>query len=379
MKKVAIALTAVALAASLAGCSDGSGDDARVRQDGESSFYRPKNLALQTVDGVPGRLLRVLNEDDTLTTCSTGASGELSACGIQEMAGADVVYQMVVHPRTDTLYFLQYGTDAVLVCQGANGPQLSCAAATGGGALKAPSFMALDADGTRAYIVNGDDTLAVCQVRADGTFSGCSATDANGTLGTPVSVGLASGDYGTHAYLLNGETRPVITACTLAPSGLPSSCHAENNALFTAPTTMAFSPNGKYAYIGNLDDTLVTCRVGDDATLSSCQAVDTNGQELFGGIQAIAVDAAGANAYVVNARNSSITHCKLSGGGASFGACSPYSIDGFEVTTDLALSENAGSRTLFVTSLSNSSVYGCALDADGRFGAACIATSFLEQ
>jgi len=383
MKKILIALATLASAASLTGCSDSGsvGGNTAATEEGAAShrIYHPLSVALHNVTGAPGTLLRILNENDTLTTCTASTSGELSGCSVQMLKDANAVYQMVTNPRTGSLYFLQYDTDSVLVCDGSQGLLSSCAPAAGGGSLDAPSFMALNADGTIAYLANENDTLAVCQVAENGTFSSCTATNMNGTLETPVGVALATGGYGTHAYLLNGETKSVITACTLAPSGMPSACQAQNNEFFTAPTTMAFSPNGQYAYIGNFDDNMAICRIGADASLSSCHAVDTGGRELFAGIQEIAVDAAGTNAYVVNARNSSITHCKLTAEGADFTECSPYSIEGFELTTDLALYQHAGLSSLFVASLYNDSVYGCALDANGALTGDCVATHFPEQ
>lgn len=378
MNKVITALAALVSAASLSGCSDGGGTGNTAAQDA-ADIYRPVSVALYKAPGASEALLHILNRDDTLTTCNADASGELSACSVQALEGADVVRQMVVNPRTGSLYLLQDNTDSVLVCNGVQDTPSSCAAATGGGALKDPSFMALNADGTAAYLANEDDTLAVCLLAADGNFSSCTATGANGSLDTPVAVGLARGGYGTHAYLLNGNYTPVVTACTLAPGGMPSACQAQRSELFTAPTTMAFSPDGQYLYVGNLDDYVTICRIGQDASLSSCHAVASGEQELFAGIQKIAIDAAGANAYVVNGRNSRITHCRLESGGADLADCRPYGIEGFEFTTDLALLEQAGSATLFIASLTNDSVYGCPLDASGGFTDNCIGTRFSEQ
>lgn len=383
MKKVATALIVLTSAISLAGCSDGGSSagtatapDVAV-EDGPAYFYGPKNLAVHKVAGVPDTLLRILNKDDTLTTCEVDESGDLDDCDIQEL-DADVVHQMVVNPRTGSVYFLQDDADSVLVCDGANGALSSCAPAEGGGNFKDPSSLALNASGTVAYATNEDNTLTVCQVLGDGTFSSCAVTDANGTLDTPVEVGLAAGEYGTHAYFLNGEIKSTITACTLAPNGMPSTCQAQNNDLFSAPTTIAFSPNGKYAYVGNLDNSVTICQIGNDASLSSCHAVHAGEQELFDGIQKIAADSSNANIYVANARSGRITHCKLTGGGADFADCAPYRIDGFEVTTDLALYEVTGSSSLFLTSLANDSVFGCPLQPNGGFGESCISTRFME-
>ncbi|MBB5216850.1 hypothetical protein [Parapusillimonas granuli] len=383
MKKVAIALIAIASAATLVGCSDGgggsSGNAAVPSEDSPTYFYGPKNLAVHKIAGAPDALLRILNENDTLTTCASNGMGELSNCGIDELDGADVVHQMVVNPRTGSVYFLQDSTDSVLVCDGARGALSSCKPSTGGGAFKDPSSLALNDTGTVAYATNEDDTLTVCQVLGDGGFSSCTVTDVNGALDTPVQVGLASGDYGTHAFFLNGETKSMITGCTLAPGGMPSACQAQSNELFTAPATMAFSPNGKYAYIGNVDDSIVACRIGNDASLSACVATEAGEQEIFAGIQKIAVDADGTNLYAVSARNSRVTHCKLKNGGAELSDCNPYSIEGFMLTTDLALNENLGSASLFLTSLYNDTVYGCALEPNGGFGESCVGTRFMEQ
>ncbi|MDX3894240.1 hypothetical protein [Pusillimonas sp.] len=378
MNKVITALAILASAVSLPGCSGGGSGDKNNTQD-TAEIYRPVRVALYTPSDASETRLHILNRDDTLTTCTAEASGDLSDCSVQDLEDADVVHQMVVNPRTGSIYLLQAHTDSVLICGDSQNALSSCTATTGGDVLKDPSFIALNADGSAAYLTNEDGTLAVCQLAADGTFSSCTATDVNGTLDTPVAVGVVSGDYGTYAYLLNGDSKPIITACTLAPAGMPSACHAQNNELFSVATAMAFSPDGQYLYVGNLDDNLAICRIERDASLSSCHAVDSGDQELFAGIMDIAVDAAGANAYVVNGGNSSITHCKLEAGGAEFADCRPYNIEGFEFTTDLALLEQAGSSSLFIASMSNDSIYGCPLDAKGGFTDSCIATRFSEQ
>lgn len=385
MKKFTIALLMLASAVSLAGCSDGGSSahtaaspvaDADVKES-STYFYGPKSLASHKVTGGPDTLIRILNEDDSLTTCAADGSGDLFDCEIQEL-DAEIVRQMVVNPRSGSVYFLQDNTYSVLVCDGAKGALSSCVRATGGDNFRDPSSLVLNASGTVAYATNEDNTLTVCQVLGDGNFSGCAVTDMNGALDTPVKVGLASGEYGTHAYFLNGETKSVITACTLAPNGVPSACRAQNNELFTAPTTIAFSSNGRYAYIGNLDDNVVICRIENDATFSACHAVYAGEQELFAGILKIAADSSNANIYVANGRSGRITHCKLTGGGADFADCVPYRAEGFEITTDVALYEVAGSAALFLTSVSNDSVYGCPLQPNGGFGQSCIRTRFME-
>ncbi len=379
MKKVVTALVVLASALSLVGCSDDGSSGNNASTESTDAFYRPKNLAIQKVAGASESLLRILSEDDTLTSCQIGASGDLSACENQELNGADVVHQMVVNARTGSMYFLQDDADSILVCNGAGGPISSCAPATGGDTFKDPEFLALNAGGTMAYVANEDNTVTVCSIAGDGTFSSCVPTDANGTLDTPVSIGLVSGAYGTHAYFLNGETKSEVTACTLAPNGMPSTCQAQNDGTFTAPTTIAFSPDGKYAYIGNLDDSVAICSIGNDASLSSCHAIDGDSEKRFAGILKIAADTAGANVYVANARSSTITHCKLTGGGADFADCTPYGIEGFAVTSDFVLSDSAASPAMFITSLYNDSVYGCGIKADGSLADNCIATRFLAQ
>jgi len=376
MKKIAIAVIALASAAALYGCSGGNTADPV--EPAQSALYHPKNLLVQTAGAAAGKLVRILGEDDTLTTCAAGRAGALKDCISQDL-GADAVFRMAAHPRNGALYFLQYGVDAVLVCDGSDGAVSSCAPADGGGQLKAPRAIGFNAAGSVAYVANRDDTLSVCQVSGDGGFSSCSTTDANGALGTPVAVRLVEGDYGSHAYFLNGEATPAITACTLAPNGMPDHCRTERDATFTAPTTIAFAPNGKYAYIGNFDDSVAICQIGDDAALNACRAIPADDRELFAGIQQIAFDTAGANAYFVNARNSSITRCTVNDGGASLGECSPYHIEGFQITTDLALSEEADSRTLLLTSLFDQAIYGCALNADGSFGDSCLRTRFTVE
>src|SRR5690606_41398038 len=120
-----------------------------------------------------------------------------------------------------------------------------------------------------------------------------------------------------------GETTSTIPAGTLAPSGMPRTCQAQNNELFSARTTIAFSSNGKYAYVGNLDNSVTICQIGNDASLSSCHAVHSGEQELFDGIQKIAADSSNANLYVGNAGSGRMTHCKLAGGGADCADCAP--------------------------------------------------------
>lgn len=375
MKIISSALIILVSATALYGCSDGGNSNAPIDST-QGALYHPKNLLVQSVSGVDGGVVRILGEDDTLTTCKANNNGSLSECITQELEDADAVFQMVANPRNGALYFLQYGVDSVLVCDGSKSSLSSCATSNGGGNFKTPRTIGFNAAGTMAYIANRDDDLVVCQVAGNGSFSSCTVTDANGTLGTPVEVGLAQGDYGTHAYFLNGETTPVITACALAPNGMPGICRAENDPTFTAPTTIAFTPNGKHAYVGNLDDSIAICQIGNNASLNACSRIEAGERELFAGIQEIAFDNAGANAYIVNARNSSITHCKVNADGAGLNSCNPYRIEGFLITTDLALNEGTGWRTLFLTSVFDQAVYGCALDAGGNFGESCTRTQF---
>lgn len=296
-------------------------------------------------DKASAQRLYILNSNDSLTTCTPDTSGELSDCSVHGLQDADAVHQMAVNPRTGSVYLLQAGMDSVLIC---DQNQPTCTIMRGGDVLIDPSFIALNANSTIAYLANADGTLAVCQLGQDGTFSSCTATDVNGTLEIPVAVGLATGNYGTHAYLLNGNAKPVITACKLSPSGMPSTCQAQENERFSTATTMTFSPDGRFLYVGNIHDDLTICTIEQDASLSSCGTIPNADNALFAGIIDITTD------------------------------CLPYQTEGFLLTTDLALQEKPGSSAAFIASMSNDSVYGCPLDLNGGFGDNCVATTFSD-
>lgn len=355
------------MVAALSGCLDGGssngGGDAASKL-----FYRPQTIALYEA-GSENRdtVLHVLNENDSITTCVARKDGTLDKCVMQEAEDADSLLDMVYNPRTRAVHFLQYGDKPLVTCAtDRDGRMGDCDVSEGGGAVRGSTSIALNAAGTLAYVVNGDNTLAVCSIPESGALSDCQATDAGGQLSTPNALKLITTADGTHAYILNGEMTNTLTICKLQPGGLPGACREETGQdTFDGLNTIAFHPDGRHLYAANLaNDTISICAVSGDM-LSDCRATDGGG--AFAGIQQIVLDAEGGNAYVVNARNSSIAHCRVASAGASLQDCVPYTIEGFKVTTSMALVGTAASRRAYIASVENSSLYSCRIGPDGRF------------
>jgi len=343
---------------------DPSGDNAL--------FFRPSTVLTQSLagNGPIGQVVRVLNEDDTITSCTFATDGKLDTCHRQGNDEVDRVYGLAFNPRTGTAYVLQdRNTDSVLGCEiDTQGSLGICVANRGNGTIVDPRSVAISASADFAYVVNANDTVSVCSLDGKGAFQQCTSTTAGGALLHPTSVSLLTTASGSYAYFLNGITDNVITACALGPGGLPTACTAQDGGgTFHGPNSISFDARGAFAYVSNFEThTVSICGIaGTTGLLTACQ--ETDGQGAFNGIQQIAFDASGKNAYVLNAGDSSIAHCKLASGGSAFSACTPYRFYGFQFTPRFALAVHGTSQWMYVSSIENHSVYSCRLDTDGAF------------
>jgi DNA-binding beta-propeller fold protein YncE len=328
-------------------------------------------MAAQPVstDSSTARMLRVVNDDDTITTCALGANGVLTGCNRTTANNLNSVYAMAYSAQARTVYFLQDGDTAspLASCRiDAAGNPSNCIAQNGGGTIVAPEAMTLNSSGSVAYVVNGSGTISVCSVGSDGMLA-CDASDGGGLFNDTVALRLHSTASGNYAYLINGGTNETITVCSVAADGKLGNCSVQNGSnTFSDAKSIAFNPNGHYAYVSNSGNgTISICAVGTDGSLTSCAIV--NARSRFAGIQRTVLDTAGNNAYIVDAAASSISQCSIVNEGAAFGTCTPFHIKGFKVTWWMSLVNNGTSEFSYILSSENSSIFSCQLTVDGGF------------
>jgi hypothetical protein len=159
-------------------------------------------------------------------------------------------------------------------------------------------------DGDTALISNqGGQTVEMCNVATDGTFSGC-ATVAAVTPLLSAPAGLTM--QGSNLYITNGAS-PDVTLCAIT-AGVISAC--VNEGLSAISTNVAFAGTSAYLTMPGLNS-VQQCSVGNAGTLSACTDSgvgatfnDPFGMTLFGGY-----------AYVANRGNNTISQCTVAANG----------------------------------------------------------------
>ncbi|MCJ0762693.1 lactonase family protein [Variovorax terrae] len=353
---------------SISGCwGDGNSGGFSSQEDGV--FYRPKAIALQADAAGEAVRLFVVNDDDSLTSCGLQPDGSMAACSNRKNPHLAAVNHVAIHPGTQTLLFDQAAGASLTSCALDAGLGLAaCQPSTDGGAIQDARSVAFNASGRQAYVVLADSRVVRCAVAGNGVLQSCATVPLPGGLGRPATLRLLATASGEYAYLLNSGGDASISVCTVSPStGNFERCVAERgNGVFTAPSSMTFNPARSHAYIANADtNSIAICGVSATGGLVSCR--NSDGEGTFAAVSALSFDPAGKRAYAANALNSTISVCTVASQGGDLNACSVFTIEDFEYTTDMVIGTRQGGLIAYIVSFSNGAVYGCPLDKAGEF------------
>lgn len=223
------------------------------------------------------------------------------------------------------------------------------------------------------YVTNGDSTVSICPLNADGSLGTCSVSTGNGTFsfgGFGSGAGITLNAARTLAYVVN-TINGSISICPINPDGTFGTCTVFNDPTFNYPTgSIGLNVRNNLAYIANaLGNSVSICPVNPDGSLSACTISDGNG--TFSGLPTqVLLNSATTFAYVANENNNTIAGCPVNNDG-SFGTCTLYDGNG-TFTRPQGFDFDASEAYLYVGNLSFSSTMStiaiCPVNSDGSLG-----------
>lgn len=205
----------------------------------------------------------------TVTVCTTQDDGSVTDC-TDAATGFDGPTNVAITPDGNQAYVSSYTNGILFHCSvNTNGTFSNCT--NSGVALTNPFGLNINQAGTLLYITDwGTSLISTCAIANDGSLANCQATGASATYSSPGAVTLTpSEDYAYIANYDNGNGNAVIV-CDVETDGSLTHC-TQALASLNAPIGVAIDPLGLYAYITNYgDNTVLTCTIGNDGTLSAC-------------------------------------------------------------------------------------------------------------
>lgn len=185
--------------------------------------------------------------EPSVSTCTINAQGALTGCsGTSTLGVVAAPVALTLNPAQTFAYLTSDSDNHVYQCAVNNGAISNSCVATGSG-FSSPYSIAFNAPGTLAYVANElSGTVSKCTVGSDGSFSNCVNSGATG-LSRPYEVVLNA--QGTIAYVADKTARTVFQ-CPVVSGGQLNGCtNAVSGYTLGGPTAIAFSPDERYAYV----------------------------------------------------------------------------------------------------------------------------------
>lgn len=218
-----------------------------------SNSYATDHLTLNN----PGNKVYLLvtgGSENRITSCDIDSNGDFSDCS----TFPDLTYEltsMAINPSETTAYFGLAGTGNYSFVSGCHLKEQTCFELPNPQIGSIPGAVALNHDGTAAYISNfglelDKPAMTRCTIASDGTFSGCVALQGVKYL-TLYNASLKFNSTGKFLYdaRWNPDQTPVsiITKYAVMPDG--SLKRLNEFPIATRIFDFVFNPSGKLAYI----------------------------------------------------------------------------------------------------------------------------------
>lgn len=265
--------------------------------------YIPKQLPL-TISGFSKPITRITVDNDCQnslppaqdvshpSTCNIGfnikpTTSEMSTIVSQTLSvnykGRESLTNTISFKVVNALraYISNFGNNSISMCivDSFTGALGTCTA------IKDPTFnkplgMGINTNGTFAYVANhiwGSKPISICPIDPNtGLFGACTAVDGNGVLARANPQRAELNPANTHLYVATSMGNFVFV-CPLTNGGASiGTCiilagnDAQENTTFNNTQDIAFSADGRFAYIANYNNLVSICPVLDDATFGPC-------------------------------------------------------------------------------------------------------------
>jgi hypothetical protein len=280
----------------------------------DAGFAKFGTVNIAYVATVPQYLYVANASGTTVSSCEINLDGTLQPC----VAKSGFFAPQGIAIAGGEVYVANSGNNSLSECALGTGGALGTCTTTGS-APSAPAVVVVNAADTSAYI-NQSTGLSVCPITG-GAVGVCSLASAS----VSPLVGIALSADGTQAYSVNTGTPSVIDVCTVANTGLFTTCAATGSNA-PQPSAVLGIANGN-VYVASTTGALYVCPVNVGGVLGACAqtAVGTNPNALVFN---------GNTAYLSN--GSAILICPVNVDG-SFGTCAPSSDPTFDGTAGLAI------------------------------------------
>jgi hypothetical protein len=197
--------------------------------------------------------------------CTIAADASLNACVNTATAGSFRAFAVALNSAGTVLFVATEGAN-IMVCN-VSGASVTGCVNTGSGMSGAILGFTLNAANTYAYASNTSGTIFSCHVNAGAasttTLTSCTSTGSAFSFPYTLSVNPA----GTYLY---GTSGAGVNYCAIsATTGLLSACAVATTGQEGLPRSVAISPSGTIAYIGNSYQTIYACAINVDGTIAS--------------------------------------------------------------------------------------------------------------
>ncbi len=307
------------------------------------------------------------------------------ACDVENGSGTmgnSDISDIVVRCATNIGYVVNYGSHEVLRCP-INVDSLfgDCVnAGNTGTAFEAIIGVALNRQATHAYITDlGDNAVLMCPIDSNGFFGECiDLANNQQVVNNPISFyapyGVILNRAGNRAYVANTEGN-TVSVCDVLGDGTFSTCVDSGNSgsAFAIPLFFAFNPDETIMYVTNYENNQVlVCPINNDGTFGDCQDSGNMGLPFDSPI-GIAVNPSGTRAYVVN--GSTVYVCPIilplqnTSVAYGFGMCQDVGNTGVPFSGPFGIALDRLGYNAYVTNGSNNTVTICPILDNGLFGA----------
>jgi DNA-binding beta-propeller fold protein YncE len=275
-----------------------------------------------------GRFAYVSNANDVSSCYVNLTSGEFNTC--TKTPGFSVPRNIAVNASGTRAYVVNNSL-SISLCpiEAHTGTLSSCTTLSEPTSpqLNNPNGIALNAAGTVAYITNfGNSTVIKCSVnQMTGALSGCANT--GGQLFNGVTdVILREEEHRAYVTLDSGP----YYVCSLVPStGELAQCQQYSSAGITAPQSITFNDTGTRAYIPNesFGGSVYLCHVQKSTgVLSNCQEQLETKNPQYNSNGNVLLNSTGTYAYYPS--NSSFIKCAVNPSSGLLSSCTPTATTG---------------------------------------------------
>ncbi len=243
-----------------------------------------------------GKFAYIANENRSISQCTIGADGTLSAMNPATVAAGWYPSSVTVDPSGKFAYVANDVDNTVsqykIGSNGALSPMTPATVVTG----LYPRAVTVDPSGKYAYVANsGDNTFSQYKIGTGGTLSAMTpSTAASGRNPSSITID----PLGKFAYVAHYYDNTVSQYMINAATGILSPMTPSTVAAGSGPFSVTVDPSGKYAYVANLEDDTIS-QYSIDATTGALSPMTPSTVAVGSSPRSVTVDPSGKYVYVL--------------------------------------------------------------------------------